>query len=177
MTIFHKVLFAILIGWVQCAVAEESPVIPVGEFSNMRATKSGHCYGYSADFWRYDRTIVGFLYHSEGLCGDSPTGLLEDVNYEPKTGKLSFKAKVSMGCNFNEKKKCVPVIDLVEFNGKLAKTQLVGTMTWREIGKKKSLKKENVQLKPEAENSMTSYSSLSEWKSDLKEVFSRLPIE
>lgn len=177
MTISQKFVLAMLIGWAQCAFAEVSPVIPVGEYSNMRATKSDHCYGYYTKLWRHDSTIVGFIYHSEGLCGDSPTGLLEDVNYEPKTGKLSFKTKISTGCSFNEKKKCVPVIDLVEFNGKLAKAHLVGTMTWHDIGRKKVLKKENVQLKAEVENSLKPYSSLLEWKSDLKEVFARLPLE
>lgn len=177
MTICQRVVFAILIGWVNFTFAGVPPVSPIGEYSNMRATKSDHCYAYSADLWQHDRTIVGFLYHSEGLCGDSPVGLLEDVKYDPKLGKLSFNAKISMGCSFNGKKECTPVIDLVEFTGKLAKTHLVGTMIWHEVGRKKILKKENVQLKLEAENTMRPYSSVQEWKADLKEVFARLPVE
>ena len=56
-------------------------IVKIGAFSNMRYDAE-HAFGYTAQLWREQNRIFGFLLSSQGLMGDTPTGLLEDVRYE-----------------------------------------------------------------------------------------------
>src|SRR5579864_5407724 len=89
-------------------------IIFAGEFSNMRYTEE-HAYGYTVQLWREGVAVFGLFLASEGLAGDTPTGLLDDLKYDPRSGKLSFKAKLTMGLDARNQ----PSHDLFEFNGKL----------------------------------------------------------
>jgi hypothetical protein len=73
----------------------ESPVKPIGHFTNVKS-KGEHQWGYEVELWRQDDKIYGLISGSSHsrLVGDPPTGLLEDVKFDPKTGKLSFRAKL-----------------------------------------------------------------------------------
>src|SRR5438046_1449435 len=71
----------------------------VGEFSNMRFTDE-HAYGYGVELWRQGDTLFGLFSASEGLAGDTPTGMLEDVKFDSRTRKLSFKAKLTIGAAY-----------------------------------------------------------------------------
>src|ERR671929_129905 len=68
----------------------------LGVFTDMRYTVE-HQYGYSVELWREKDRAFGFLLVSAGLAGDTPTGLLEDVAYDLKTGRLTFRARLSTG--------------------------------------------------------------------------------
>jgi hypothetical protein len=58
---------------------------PVGEFSNVRYTAE-HAYGYAVQLWRDGDRLIGLLMVSEGLQGDTPTGMLENVRFNSRTG-------------------------------------------------------------------------------------------
>src|ERR1700676_1014299 len=74
------------------------PISFVGEFSNMRYTEE-HAYGYTIQLWREGAAVFGLFLASEGLAGDTPTGLLDDLKYDARSGKLSFKTKLTMGAD------------------------------------------------------------------------------
>src|ERR1700719_513521 len=86
-----------MLSFIAAAFAQAPrPITFVGEFSNMRYTEE-HAYGYSVQLWREGSAVFGLLLASEGLAGDTPAGLLEDLKYDPRAGKLSFQAKLTMG--------------------------------------------------------------------------------
>ena len=102
-------------------------IIKIGAFSNMRYT-SEHAYGYKAELWREQDRIFGFFLWSEGLIGDTPTGLLEDVRYDRRTGNLSFIARLTTGLFSNRQFSRVPSRDVVRFRGTLKGRHLRGTL-------------------------------------------------
>jgi hypothetical protein len=99
------------------------PIVSLGEFSNMRYTEE-HAYGYSVQLWREGETVFGFFLASEGLAGDTPTGLLDSVKFDSKTGRLSFRAKLTMGIDARQQ----PSRDLFEFDGRLGRASLNGSL-------------------------------------------------
>src|ERR1700687_2901591 len=99
------------------------PITFVGEFSNMRYTEE-HAYGYSVQLWREGATVFGLFLASEGLAGDTPTGLLDDLKYDSRSGRLSFRAKLTMGLDARQQ----PSHDLFEFDGKLNTRAVSGVL-------------------------------------------------
>jgi hypothetical protein len=97
-------------------------IAAVGAFKNECST-SEIPYCYSVDLWRQGDIVFGF-FTSELMDADNPTGLLEDTKFEPQTGRLSFKARLSIG----EVAPGKPSRDFFEFAGKLEKLALVGTL-------------------------------------------------
>lgn len=71
----------------------------LGVFTNMRFTRE-HQYGYSVELWQEKDRVFGLFLSSEGLSGDTPTGLLEDAAFDAKTGRLTFRARLSTGMTF-----------------------------------------------------------------------------
>ena len=103
----------------------------VGDFSNMRFTAE-HAYRYSVRLWRQGDKWFGLLNASEGLIGETPTGLLDNVRFEGRTSWLSFTAKLTTGAILlGSGPPCreVPVCERFEFRGVLGATTLVGTIT------------------------------------------------
>src|SRR6059036_1337382 len=87
---------AALLACPNANITDSASIRVVGAFSNMRYTEE-HAYGYTVDLWRAGDCLFGFLLASEGLAGDTPTGLLEEVQYNERTGALSFRARLSTG--------------------------------------------------------------------------------
>ena len=102
-------------------------IIKLGAFSNMRYTAE-HAYGYKAELWREQNRIFGFFLSSQGLMGDTPTGLLEDVRYDPRTGELTFQARLTTGLFSNRQFNMVPSRDVFRFKGVLKGRHLIGTL-------------------------------------------------
>jgi hypothetical protein len=73
----------------------ESPVNPLGDFSNVQSNGE-HQWGYSIELWKQDDKIYGLISGDDGtrLIGDPPTGLVENVQFDPGTKKFSFRAKL-----------------------------------------------------------------------------------
>jgi hypothetical protein len=101
----------------------------IGGFSNMRST-DGHAYGYSVMLWRAGDCLFGLFESSQGLEGDTPIGLLQDVTYDSKTGRLAFSAKLTMGVvSFQGSKGLESSRDLFAFLGNLSAHAVTGVLT------------------------------------------------
>ncbi len=145
----------------------ESPVKPIGHFSNVKSNGE-HQWGVVVELWRQDDKIYGWMSGSDysRIVGDGPSAILEDVQFDTKTGKISFKAKLP-GVIFagNEQSP-----DVFEFEGVLTKKKLVGNLLFtndsfgNQPTKKKKItlprsKKESADLEE-----FFSFGSYLEWK-------------
>jgi hypothetical protein len=110
-------------------IPDSTAIHPVGAFSNMRFTEE-HAYGYTVHLWRAGKCLFGLFEASEGLSGDTPTGLLEPVRHEAATGKLVFAAKLTMGVTKPKSgTDWVPSRDSFDFNGQLGTRALKGKLS------------------------------------------------
>src|SRR5713226_2534894 len=75
---------------------EDELVYYVATFSNMEFTEE-HAYGSQLELWKLGSEFIGLFMYSEGLAGDTPTGLLENVRYNPRSKSLTFDAKLTTG--------------------------------------------------------------------------------
>jgi hypothetical protein len=108
-------------------IPDTSRIQSIGRFSDMRYTEE-HAYGHAVMLWRAGGCVFGLFESSEGLMGDTPTGLLTDVRYAP-SGALTFAAKLTTGVtNMAGSTAPVPSRDLFGFAGRLATTALDGKL-------------------------------------------------
>lgn len=72
---------------------DELPVKVVGDFTNVESNGE-HEWGYSVQLWKQGDKIYGLFSggSSSRLIGDPPTGILENLFFDTKTGKISFTA-------------------------------------------------------------------------------------
>ena len=138
------------------------PITFVGEFSNMRYTEE-HAYGYSVQLWREGAAVFGLFLASEGLAGDTPTGLLDGLKYDPRSGKLSFKAKLTMGVDARQQ----PSHDLFGFNGTLRARAVSGVLKHEAASERINLRK----LQPDA--ALAQPPTYDEWKRQTGEILRR----
>ena len=155
------------------ASAQDSdrPIRAIGEFSNMRYTEE-HAYGYTIELWRDGDSVIGLLLVSEGLQGDTPTGVLENVRFDSRTGALSFTAKLTIGVVLLPGGRQEPTRDLFEFSGTLKATVLTGTLK-RSDARQPSRpgSRERVQLKTRPGRPvMFPAGSYAEWKRQADEI-------
>jgi hypothetical protein len=87
-----------------------------------------HAYGRMVDLWRAGDCIFGLLEVSEGMAGDTPTGLLTDLR-STSAGALGFTAKLTTGTTrVNGSPAWVPSRDLFIFRGRLGTAALEGEL-------------------------------------------------
>lgn len=145
----------------------ESPVKVVGDFTNVKSNGE-HQWGYSVELWRQGDKIYGLISGSDSsrLIGDPPTGLLENVQFDPKTGRLSFRAKLTLGLFFGVE----PSRDVYQFEGVLTKKKLLGSLlATNELCPDKCPEKKKISLPRSKESSSEmeefhTYQSFAEWK-------------
>ena len=113
------------------AIEPQQGIAFLGEYSNMRSTGE-HQYGSSIMLWRAGKSYIGHFSNSEG-AGDTPMGMLENVVYNAKTGRISFSAKLTMGSHHCKEHSDIPSRDLIEFNGQLKRESLVGEITFKDM--------------------------------------------
>lgn len=144
----------------------------LGVFTNMRFTEE-HQYGYSVELWQEKGRVFGFFLVSEGLIGDTPTGLLEDVVFDSKTGKLSFRARLTIGITFNKNNEEIPTRDVYRFKGSLQGQKLTGIVEYTDaLNPSMKSTKTNVSLKKSKGESgeMSKAKSYDEWKKEADEI-------
>ena len=105
----------------------------------MRYTEE-HAYGYTVQLWREGASVFGLFLASEGLAGDTPTGLLDDLKYDPRSGKLSFKAKLTIGIDARRQ----PSHDLFEFDGARSAQAVSGVL--KRVGASERINLRKLQL-------------------------------
>jgi hypothetical protein len=138
------------------------PIIFAGEFSNMRYTEE-HAYGYSVQLWREGATVFGLFLASQGLAGDTPTGLLDDLKYDARSGKLSFRTKLTMGIDARQQ----PTHDLFEFDGTLTAQAVSGVLKHGAASERIKLRK----LRPD--DALPQTRTYDEWKRQTDEILRR----
>ncbi len=152
--------------------AESLGFTTVGSFSNMRFTEE-HQYGSEIQLWEDGADLTGFFFHSEGLMGDTPTGLLENIAYDRKTGKFSFTARLTMGQHFCKIHKDVPSRDLFSFHGKISSSSISGVLKRSDaLHPDNPPTEEKVVLKEMDSRTanQSSYSSRADWEAFSKEI-------
>lgn len=108
-------------------IPDTARIQSIGRFSDMRYTEE-HAYGHAVTLWRAGGCVFGLFESSEGLAGDTPTGLLTDVRYN-SSGALSFAAKLTTGMtNMASSTAPVPSRDLFGFTGRLGTAALDGKL-------------------------------------------------
>jgi hypothetical protein len=98
-------------------VQPDTPALAVGEFTNMRFSEE-HAHGYSVQLWRAGDELFGLFMAANGLAGDTPTGRLQRVRFDPAANTVVFDARL-------------PVHGYVAFSGVLSAGELAGEVTRR----------------------------------------------
>jgi hypothetical protein len=156
----------------KAAKQSNQSVKKLGVFTNMRFTAE-HQYGYSVELWQEKNRVFGLFLSSEGLIGDTPTGLLEDAALDSKTGRLTFRARLSMGMTFDKNNKEVPTRDVFQFEGVLKNRHLIGTLTHTDDSTgpaTNSKKKISLVLSKSETAAMNPAQSYDEWKKAADEI-------
>ena len=171
----RQIAGALALVFAICAFAQDPnrPLRAVGDFSNMRFTEE-HAYGYAVDLWRDGDSVVGLFLASEGLQGDTPTGMLENVKFNPRTGALSFTAKLTTGVTLLPGGGQEPSRDLFEFSGTLKSAVLTGMLKHSDARQPaRPASRETVQLKLQSQAFLLPASSYAEWKLQAGEILKR----
>ena len=151
----------------------DRPIRAIGEFSNMRYTEE-HAYGYAVELWRDGDSMIGLFLVSEGLQGDTPTGMLENGRFDSRTGALSFTARLTTGLAVLPGGQQAPSRDLFEFSGTLKAAVLTGTLKRSDLlHPSRPGARERVQLKIQAQAAMLPTHSYAEWKRQADELLKR----
>lgn len=139
----------------------ELPVKALGAFMNVKSDGE-HAYGYDVELWKQGAQIFGLISAHDGLIGDPPAGLLENVRFNPQTRKLSFTAKLSLGIGVNDQ----PTRDLFRFEGTLTAARLSGNLlvTDQQCAACREKKKINLTRSKEWSRLMDAYKTYAEWK-------------
>lgn len=154
-----------------------SGVTALGAFLSVKHYRAaGDTTGYQLQLWRQANRLYGMLSVYVGPDGDPPTGLLEKVQYDPRSGKLSFTARLSTGQVIGDAQQAVPSRDVFEFDGRLARTQVSGVLKMSSLvpagpskSKKITLTKSNTLTQ-----TMEDKPSYEEWKKSTDAILARL---
>ena len=119
-------LLAILIGGTPATA--QSKIEVLGAFSGVRHSHDD-AFGYVVQLWKEGDRIFGLFLVYTGMPADPPTGILEDVKFDPRTKRLSFSTRVSTGLVYSQKYRGVPARDRYKFEGVLTRRQLSGNLT------------------------------------------------
>lgn len=118
------------------AAPAAATVETVGFYSNVRISHSEdpHAYGYSVELYRQNGELFGLFYCAQGLDGDTPRGRLQDLRYDAASGRLFFRAKLTVGREYSRDSgdDGRPSRDLFEFDGRLSAKALVGEVLHRD---------------------------------------------
>lgn len=140
--------------------------IYLGSYSNMEYTAE-HQYGFEVDLWKMGNTLFGHFLHSEGLIGDTPTGLLENIKYFHDTGELSFEARLTMGIHICKDHKDVSSRNKYEFWGRIGEKELTGILTEKDgLHNNKIIKTQKIKLirDNQKEKLLSDIKTFEEWK-------------
>jgi hypothetical protein len=154
------------------AQTSELPVKALGNF--MRVESDGeHASGYNVELWKQGDKIIGLINAHDGLIGDPPAGLLENVRYDRRTGKFSFTAKLSLAVTLDDNYQSIPTRELFEFHGILSKTRLTGNLTITQQQCSRlcvERKRLNLPRSKKFGSWVQDFKSYADWKKDVDEI-------
>lgn len=126
----------------------ESIFKQIGLYSNAK-DNGEHTVGYFVKLWQQDNKIYGLISGTDTirLSGDPPVGLLENVQFDSKTKKFSFQAKLTLGLFSDKNHSNIPSKDIYEFKGFLTNKSLQGILVIKnELCSNKCLKTKSINL-------------------------------
>jgi hypothetical protein len=146
----------------------------IGLFINVKSDGE-HASGYDVKLWKQGEKIYGLINAHRGLMGDPATGILENVKFDKKTGKLSFTAKLSLAVTSRKKyDKWLPTHDLFEFNGTLSKKSLTGKLKITDkTFTKVQVKTKTIKLPVSTLWKLDNYKDYKSWKKYADEILKR----
>lgn len=107
--------------------ANDDAIEVVGAFLDVKHV-AGDALGYSLRLWKHGDDIVGLLSVYVGPPSDPPTGMLEDVRFDPRTRRFSFSAHLSTGLVYGRGYAGVPSRDRFTFTGVLTRKEVRGVL-------------------------------------------------
>jgi len=123
--------------------------------------------------WREGTDLFGLFSYAEGLMGDTPTGLLEDVKYDPASGIIAFRSRLTTGRHFCKVHNNVPSRDVFTFQGKLTNSSLAGVLKRSDALHPENIpKEEKVSLKKMVGEAwdQPSYDSRAGWEAAVNQI-------
>jgi hypothetical protein len=142
----------------------------LGTFSNYRFTEE-HQYGTGVQLWQEGTSLFGLFSNSQGLMGDTPTGVLEKVSFDSKTGHITFTARLTMGLHSCKVHKSVPGQDIFHFEGVLSNMSLSGTLRHADnLHQEQAPTEEKIVLKRSDEWVVTQYRNREQWETAMKDI-------
>jgi len=148
------------------------PIVAVGAFQKWRLSDE-HQYGYEVDLWQQGDRVFGLLLVGDGPAGDTPAGMLEDVEFDSHSGRLSFSARLTTGLHYCREHDGVPSRDVFRFSGVLSKRDLAGRFQHSEaLHPAEAPRTEHVALRRSARD-LTVPASYAEWKADADRTLKR----
>jgi hypothetical protein len=153
----------------------KSTIKPIGTFMNVK-TDGEHASGYLIRIWKQGERVYGLVSVHRGNMGDPPAGILDDVEFDSKTNKLSFRTKLSLGLFLDKDKSYVPSRDVLEFVGYLTNKKLFGDILMtNELCSDKCPERKKVVLPKSREWSegMEDYQTYEGWKVFANEILQR----
>lgn len=103
----------------------------LGEWSDVSVSngEDPHAYGNSLELWQNGVEVAGLFNEFVGPVADPPVGQIQDVTFDPTSGRLSFAARLSIGVTaLAGQKEVVPTRDLYVFNGTLSDQDISGSL-------------------------------------------------
>jgi len=144
----------------------------IGSYSDMRFTEE-HQYGSEVQLWKEGTDLFGLFSYAEGLMGDTPIGLLEDVKYDPASGTIAFRSRLTTGQHFCKVHNNVPSRDVFFFQGTLTNSSLTGVLKRSDaLHPENPAREEKVSLKKMAGEAwdQPSYDSRAGWEAAVKQI-------
>lgn len=153
--------------------------VPLGVFSNKR-TDGEHDWGVSFYIWRYDDQIVGFVAGepSISLIGDPPTGLFDNVQFDPSSHKFAFRSHVLRTTEIDRYGKETEKWAIYDFNGSLGSKLVSGELKITEISCTKfctQVDKVSLRRSVDRSKGLSTYKDFTDWKTHVLKDY-RVPI-
>jgi hypothetical protein len=165
----HKSILVLLIGLILGAeivhgdnLDQSVTIEPFHIFTNQSSWDAPHSGHYTVWLWKRKDSLMGIFLHLEGHDGIGPRGTIENIEFDPKSGNLSFESNVSycLGGSYNIN---------FRFEGSLKKNALEGVIfATDEGGNPWYRKRKKVTLKKCCDDAplFKEYVSIEEWKKD-----------
>ncbi len=165
-----RATLALIVAALALAQDPKGPVSPLGEFSDVKAN-GDHANGFVLQLWTQGKVVFGIFAVYTGAPSDPPSGLLEHARYDPDSGKLSFKARVSLGVIVRAHGRQEPSRDLFQFEGVLGRGGISGWLKRSDLlnpdGPTRSAV---VSLRRIKEKPLGAPASYAEWKKQADEI-------
>jgi hypothetical protein len=166
---FAFVSVVIAVAAISFAQTRFRRVHPAGRYSNV--PEGARARGYTVDLWRVDSDLAGILVVSDGRPGDPPAEVLDAVGYNIRTGVLSFRAKMTTGCDVLPGLKLKPSRESFEFTGTLTQETLKGKFNRKDLDHaERSPSVVPVELARRPDASLIQAGSFNEWKTKAEEL-------